>query len=137
MVKYITGEDLAKIVKSDQVPHKDYLIVDVRDDDYVGGNIKGSHNLPSADFLRSVDELVRKTNDVPKVIFHCALSQARGPKAARIYEETRNMLQDQGKDIPHEVLILRGGFTEFQAQFRDDPKLVENWNAEVWTSEWS
>ena len=43
----------------------------------------------------------------------------------------------EGEDIPHEVLILQGGFADFQAKFRDDPELVENWDAEVWASDWA
>lgn len=34
-------------------------------------------------------QLTRLHSTVPKVIFHCALSQVRGPKAARIYAEAR------------------------------------------------
>lgn len=64
-------------MKSDKVLGKDYFIVDVRDDDYEGGNIKGSHNSPSSYFLAKVDALVEKTKDIPIVIFHCALSQVR------------------------------------------------------------
>jgi rhodanese-related sulfurtransferase len=72
-----TRQELAAIIKGDKVADKDYLVVDVRDDDYVGGNIKSSYNLPSRVFTKNVDELVRKTKDVPVVIFHCALSQER------------------------------------------------------------
>ena len=89
-------------MKSDKVVGRDYCIVDVRDDDWYGGNIKGSRNSPSHGFLSKVDELVAQTKDVPTVIFHCALSQvryvrsavhlvaryscdlSRGPKAARV-----------------------------------------------------
>ncbi|KAF5382475.1 hypothetical protein D9615_003021 [Tricholomella constricta] len=132
----VTVQELAGIMKSEKVPNKDFIVVDVRDDDYPGGNIKGSLNKPSSEFLMSVDQLVKETKDVPLVIFHCALSQIRGPKAARIYEETRrNLLQDS--DIPHEVAVLREGFTHFQAKFKDDPALVENWDKDVWASEWS
>jgi Cdc25 family phosphatase len=58
-----------------------------------------------------------------------------------------------GKDIPHEVVILRDGFSQFQVKYKvtysvihssalftfvqDDPELVENWNEEVWASDWS
>ncbi|KAH8082000.1 Rhodanese-like protein [Cristinia sonorae] len=123
-------------MKSDKVPLKDYCVVDVRDDDRIGGHIKGSHNSPSSVFLDKVNELVEQTKDVPVVIFHCALSQVRGPKAARIYSETRDLLQIDGKDSQHEVYILRGGFQDFQAKFRKDPELVEQWDAEIW-GEWS
>jgi len=84
-----------------------------------------------------VDELVEKTKDVKTVVFHCAMSQIRGPKAARIYEQARNNLQARGADIPHEVYVLRGGFTQFQAKYKDDPALVENWDKDVWASEWN
>ncbi|KAI0736312.1 Rhodanese-like protein [Fomitopsis betulina] len=134
MFKYISPDELASLMKSDKVVGRDYYIVDVRDDDWYGGNIKGSRNSPSHGFLSKVDELVAQTKDVPTVIFHCALSQVRGPKAARIYSETRDLLQTQGKDKSHEVLVLRGGFQDFQARYRDDPDLVENWKDEVWGS---
>ncbi|KAA1469942.1 Rhodanese-like protein [Dentipellis sp. KUC8613] len=136
-LSYIDPDELAQIIKSDKVPHKDYIVVDVRDDDYVGGNIKSSHNAPSSHFLVNVNQLVEKTKDVPMVIFHCALSQQRGPRAARIYSETRDNLQLAGKDTDHQILVLRGGFAQFQAKFKDDPGLVENWDPDVWAAEWT
>jgi rhodanese-related sulfurtransferase len=66
------------------VAKKDYIIVDVRDDDFRGGNIVGAHNEPSETFLAGVDKLVEDTKGVKTVIFHCMLSQQRGPKAARV-----------------------------------------------------
>lgn len=70
-------QDLSQIIKSDKKPNEDYLVVDVRDDDWVGGNIKHCLNVPSEQFRHQVLELVESTKDVPMVIFHCALSQAR------------------------------------------------------------
>jgi len=98
--------------------------------------VKGQ-NWPSHNFMWKVDELVEKTKDVKTVVFHCALSQVRGPKAARIYEETRSQLQGQSTDSPHEILVLRGGFSKFQAKFKDDAALVEGWDKDVWAEEWS
>jgi len=128
MVKYISADELASLIKSPAVPTKDYVIVDVRDDDWVGGNIVGAHNSPSHMFLSKVDELVEKTKDVPTVVFHCALSQQRGPKAARIYSEVRDALQASGADRPHQVYVLRGGYQEFHDKFKDDPQLVQTSN---------
>ncbi|KAE9394883.1 Rhodanese-like protein [Gymnopus androsaceus JB14] len=137
MSSYISGDELAEIIRS-KTPKKDYLVVDVRDDDWAGGNIVGGINMPSNDFLNSVDQLVKETKDVPMVIFHCALSQMRGPKAARIYKETRqNILSETDSTSPTKVLILRDGFTGFQAKFKDDPKLVEKWDKDVWASDWN
>ena len=53
------------------------MVVDVRDDDYIGGNIANSVNHPSYTFEDNVHKLVEKTKNVPMVIFHCALSQQR------------------------------------------------------------
>lgn len=72
-----TWQELAAIIKSEKKPMRDYCVVDVRDDDWYGGNIKGAHNEPSSGFLVRVHELVTKTKDVPLVVFHCALSQVR------------------------------------------------------------
>ncbi|KAF7364947.1 Rhodanese domain-containing protein [Mycena venus] len=137
-MKYISGDELAQMIKSDKVAHQDYLVVDVRDDDYAGGNIKNALNLPSRDFQMGVYNLVQKNADIKVVVFHCALSQMRGPKAARIYEETRNNL-NLAQDKPQEIYVLSHGFTEFQRKFKDDPVLVENWDKEVWENaeDWS
>ncbi|KAJ7132939.1 Rhodanese-like domain-containing protein [Mycena filopes] len=135
-MKYISGDELAKLIKSDKVASRDYLVIDVRDDDYAGGNIKSALNLPSREFQMGVYDLVHKTADVKTIVFHCALSQMRGPKAARIYEETRSNLNLAGAQ---EVYVLRDGFTDFQRKFKDDAALVENWEAEVWANaeDWS
>ncbi|KAH6912607.1 Rhodanese-like domain-containing protein [Coprinopsis sp. MPI-PUGE-AT-0042] len=131
-MKYITGDELAELMKDESKPPKQLLVVDVRDDDFKGGNIVGAVNKPSGEFLNSVDSLVKDTKDVPLVIFHCALSQVRGPKAARIYEETRKNLFPEAGDKPQEVAVLVDGFTQFQVKYKDDPKLVENYDAEHW-----
>ena len=71
-------QELAEIIKSDnKVPKKDYVVVDVRDDDFVGGNIVGAGNKPSKSFGTNVTELVEETKEVPLVVFHCVLSQVR------------------------------------------------------------
>jgi hypothetical protein len=82
-VSYITSERLAEIIKSDRRPHKDYLIVDVRDHDFRGGNIKHAVNKPSRQFLHTVDELVKDAKDVPLVVFHCWYSQIRCSHTSR------------------------------------------------------
>jgi len=136
-VRYITGDELAGIMKStDQVANKDYLVVDVRDDDFEGGNIKDARNIPSRDFLMNVDDLVKTTKEIPLIVFHCALSQVRGPKAARIYEETARNVRKDTDPIP-DVAILRDGFSMFQVKYKDDTALVENWDKDMWASQWS
>lgn len=64
-------------MKSSKEPKKDFVVIDVRDDDFAGGNIKGAINKPSREFSMNVDSLVKQTKAVPLIIFHCALSQVR------------------------------------------------------------
>ncbi|KDN45415.1 hypothetical protein RSAG8_05002, partial [Rhizoctonia solani AG-8 WAC10335] len=130
--RYMSPTELGELMKSGKVSMKDYAVVDVRDDDFLGGNIVGCVRAPSSKYLTTVDDLVSKTKDVPKMIFHCALSQQRGPKAARIYAETRNNRLNPGETPTQEIYVLRGGFTEFQRLFKGDPILVEKWRKEVW-----
>ncbi|KAF7314517.1 Rhodanese domain-containing protein [Mycena kentingensis (nom. inval.)] len=140
MPKYISNHELAELIKTEgKVAGKDYLVVDVRDDDFAGGNITNARNIPSREFSVAVYDLAQKSKEVEVMVFHCALSQARGPKAARIYEETRQNLNIPAEHGPQEVLILRGGFTEFQRKFHTVPALVEKWDPEVWegAEEWS
>ncbi|OCF55904.1 hypothetical protein L486_06660 [Kwoniella mangroviensis CBS 10435] len=149
--KYINAEQLAEIIKSKPASAlKEFAVVDVRDSDFVGGNIVSALNYPSDTFHATVDELVQKLETgtssrsilssslclahranvfaiVPKVIFHCALSQARGPKAARIYAETRSHALPEPA-IQQEIFVLRDGFSGFQSKYRHDPELIEKFN---------
>lgn len=64
---------------SEEKGKPEVLVVDVRDDDYAGGNIVGSVNHPSREFMTTVNDLVKtvKEKEVGKVVFHCSLSQVR------------------------------------------------------------
>lgn len=131
-MKYISSNDLAATMKNPELTSgKDFLVVDVRDQDRAGGHIVGSVNKPSVEFRTSVDKLVKDTKEIPLIVFHCALSQVRGPKAARIFEETRN-IKYKGQDISQEVVVLRDGFVGFQDRYKNDPKLVEKWDQDIW-----
>ncbi|WWC89816.1 uncharacterized protein L201_004742 [Kwoniella dendrophila CBS 6074] len=126
--KYINAEQLAEIIKSKPTSSlKDFAVVDVRDSDFVGGNIVSAINYPSDTFHATVDELAKKLENVPQVIFHCALSQARGPKAARIYAETR-LHAFPNSSTQQEIFVLRDGFSGFQSKYRHDPELIEKFN---------
>ncbi|ADV19390.1 hypothetical protein I305_03170 [Cryptococcus gattii E566] len=126
--KYISAEQLAEIIKAKPAETlKDLVVVDVRDSDFVGGNIVSALNYPSDTFHATVDELVEKLENVPRVVFHCYLSQARGPKAARIYAETRNN-RYPNPSTPQEIFVLRDGFSGFQSRYRHDPELIEKFD---------
>lgn len=105
--------------------------------DHVGGHIKSSRHAPSetADYK----DLARQLQGAEKVIFHCALSQQRGPNAALEYLRERKKLF--GADLPirtttnstddgeagvrdqsgvakkQEIYVLDGGFVKWQEKY--------------------
>ncbi len=103
-------------------------VVDVRTDDHVGGHIKDSVHAPSTSLDHKIPEIVRTLADKEIVVFHCALSQERGPRAARRYMEERERKVEKGemgigtgegsgdgeKRKEQEVFVLDKGFVGWQ-----------------------
>ncbi|KAL3428515.1 hypothetical protein PVAG01_02024 [Phlyctema vagabunda] len=135
-------------------------IIDVRDDDHIGGHIRTSTHVPSSTLDYAMPGLVRKLREKQVVVFHCALSQQRGPAAALRYLRERDRLvgvastaekmkknaavekglQGQEEDEEEEeeveeeqkVFVLEGGFVKWQERFGPDQKLTEAWRKEIW-----
>ncbi|KAG1440476.1 hypothetical protein G6F56_011910 [Rhizopus delemar] len=70
-------EVMALVRDPSKQPEIDYVVVDVRDDDYKGGHIPGSINVPAGKMYEEANELIQKYSKVPIIYFHCALSQVR------------------------------------------------------------
>ncbi|CCX33161.1 Rhodanese-like domain-containing protein [Pyronema domesticum] len=132
-------------------------VIDVRDSDHIGGHIKGSRHVPSGSLSYTAPELVRTLQGAEKVVFHCALSQERGPSAALRYMRERERLMggesiaqemlweddgapaerdEQGKVKKQRVFVLDGGFVQWQQKFGMDERLTENYNKELWADGW-
>ncbi|MCJ1292152.1 hypothetical protein MMC34_003702 [Xylographa carneopallida] len=89
---YMTREDLSAFLLKPVTTRPSIAVIDVRDDDHVGGHIFSSTHVPSSTLDHKIPELVRTLNGKDIVIFHCALSQQRGPTAARWYARERARL---------------------------------------------
>jgi rhodanese-related sulfurtransferase len=128
-------------------------VIDVRDSDHVGGHIRGSTWVPSSQLDYKTPELIRTLKDKDMVVFHCALSQQRGPSAALRYLREKERLEGgegegksgeskekEGKEEEEEeegkrkqkVVVLKGGFTEWQEKFGRDSRLTEGWEKGIW-----
>jgi rhodanese-related sulfurtransferase len=155
---YISREDLSAHVSSPSSSNN-IAIIDVRDSDHVGGHIKGSTWVPSSQLDYKTPELVRTLKDKEVVVFHCALSQQRGPSAALRYLREKRRLDPEGvveskgivkegegaeEERPEEsteeskgkkvqkVVVLDGGFTKWQEKFGEDERLTEGYQKDIW-----
>jgi Cdc25 family phosphatase len=60
-------------------------------------------------------ELIRTLKDEETVVFHCVLSQQRGPSSALKYLRGRDaMFGEQIRDAKQKVYVLDGGFQKWQ-----------------------
>jgi Cdc25 family phosphatase len=71
---FISPQELKDLVTTSK-PMLDYVIIDVRDDDFATGNIPGCVNIPSTLFMQQYRNYTDLYKHIPLVIFHCALSQ--------------------------------------------------------------
>lgn len=115
---------------------KDFIIIDVRDSDFVGGKIKDSINYPSIEFESKVTKLqdylfLEKVNDV---VFHCMLSQIRGPTSATIFYNSlkkKNENPEKQKylnDIKPHIWVLKGGFKKWKRLYGSDTEVTHDYN---------
>lgn len=105
---YITADELEKLQEGTD---RDYAIIDVRDEEReLDGHIAGSLHFASGSFDEKLPMLLDEVKGKKRVIFHCALSQVRGPTCARILAGRLNAEGD-----PTEVAVLRQGFNGWGA----------------------
>lgn len=106
--------------------------------DHVGGHIKTSTWVPSSSLDARMPELLRTLKDKEKVVFHCVLSQQRGPSAALRYarERERMLGADSDEFKAQEVYVLDGGFVKWQEDFGKDERLTEGYVADIWEDDY-
>lgn len=77
---------------------------------------------------------MRTLQDKEKVVFHCSLSQQRGPSAALRYaRERERMLGGEGEEShKQEVFVLEGGFVQWQEKYGKDVRLTEAYAEDIW-----
>lgn len=113
-----------------------FAVVDVRDSDYVGGHIKGCYHFPSETFQQTLPALRAKLleNKVKNVVFHCALSQVRGPKCTLRF--LRHLETLPAEEKPQwdslNVFVLSGGFNAWQREFGKDRQVTEAYAPDLW-----
>ena len=72
-MEYISPMDVASVILDQSLQvGKDYLIIDVRGDDFPFGNICKCRNIPAHIFLDELQDFVDELEVIRLLIFHCA-----------------------------------------------------------------
>ncbi|KAJ5966246.1 hypothetical protein N7481_012960 [Penicillium waksmanii] len=127
----MSREALSALLTSTTASDK-LAIIDVRDSDHIGGHIKSSIWVPTSSLDVRLPELLRTLKDKEKVIFHCALSQQRGPSSALRYTRERERTLSPEEYQKQEVYVLEGGFVQWQEKYGKDEKLTEAYAEDIW-----
>mmetsp|Transcript_40723 Transcript_40723/g.66224 ORF Transcript_40723/g.66224 Transcript_40723/m.66224 type:complete len:142 (-) Transcript_40723:235-660(-) len=129
----VEPSELAEILLSDDAKMKEStVIIDVRDDDFKGGNIKGAQNIASHVFSSMVNKIAEENKDKSLVVLHCMYSQQRGPRCARLLAKT---MSTKFQDSKCKICYLRGGFIGWYSAFKKHKKsdvLIENLVKSEW-----
>ncbi|KAL1975793.1 hypothetical protein VTN31DRAFT_4185 [Thermomyces dupontii] len=127
----MTRDVLSSLLLSASKPDT-VAVIDVRDHDHVGGHIHSSTWIPSSSLDYKLPELVRTLRDKEKVVFHCALSQQRGPSAALRYARERERILGVDESKKQEVYVLEGGFVSWQEKYGNDERLTKEYVEDLW-----
>jgi rhodanese-related sulfurtransferase len=138
MIPYIEAKELASLLlemrkqkrENQKVSH--YIaLIDVRDEDF---NIEGC--IPQALHMASIDFQIRlpslsdqlkfwlETYDKLTVVFYCSYSQVRGPTCAKLFSDYCKPILSHPTSSLLDIRVLKGGYTYWVSQYRDDPSLV-------------
>ncbi|KAG6508382.1 arsenate reductase 2.2-like [Zingiber officinale] len=107
-LSYITAPQLISIARNPRV-----AIVDVRDEERsYDAHIAGSLHYASDTFSERMPDLLHAVKGKDTLVFHCALSQVRGPSCARKFLEYLSETKDAGIN---NVMVLDRGFNGWHA----------------------
>ncbi|KAJ4833616.1 cell division cycle- protein [Turnera subulata] len=111
-ISYITGSQLLSIKRRPNI-----AIIDVRDEERnYDGHIPGSLHYASGSFIDRISNLVQEVKGKDTLVFHCALSQVRGPSCARKFA---NYLEELKEDAGiKSILVLERGYNGWEAAGR-------------------
>lgn len=83
-----------------------------------------SLHYPSGSFSEKLPELMDKIKEFDDVVFHCALSQQRGPSSALKYIRISETKQN--------VWVLRGGFVKWAEIYGKDSTVTDKFQEDIW-----
>ncbi|OQE25153.1 hypothetical protein PENSTE_c006G01740 [Penicillium steckii] len=123
-------QEVLQWLEGDRVNGKDFLLIDVRRDDFKGGTVRGSLNLPAQSFyttLSTVYTLVLNSG-VKDVVFYCGSCGGRGTRVAGWFSDY--LKEKQNASI--KSFILEGGIKGWAAAGPEYIQWMDEFDASVW-----
>ncbi|KAI1437368.1 Rhodanese-like domain-containing protein [Xylaria sp. CBS 124048] len=110
---------------------RDFVLIDLRRNDYEGGTIRGAINLPAQSLFPTIPTLYQlfKSAGLKQVIWYCGSSQGRGTRAACWFQDH---IQAQG-DKEMQSMILLGGIKGWVTAGEEYVKAMDGYAAEYWS----
>jgi arsenical-resistance protein 2 len=126
--EYVDKEVVAKAIKNDA---NDFIIIDLRKDDYKGGKIKGSLNIPAQSFYHSVEDIhnLAKQSGKGKIYLHCMSSRDR---AVRTWGWLADTAEKHGSKV--KPLIIEGGILAWIAGGKEYTDLMDEYDPAAWSA---
>lgn len=101
---HLTSSEVASLLRDPN--RSDYAIIDVRENDRVGGHVLKSVQWRADEFAGSLNKFHDEYGKTKQVIFYCGSSKGRGSRCAAWYQDYLN-----GKgDTESKACVLEGGY---------------------------
>ncbi|OAA81273.1 Rhodanese-like protein [Akanthomyces lecanii RCEF 1005] len=121
---------LEKTLAGPKYEKRNFLLVDVRRNDWDGGTVATSINLPAQSLFqtRAVVYQLCKQAGIEKLIFYCGSSVGRGTRTARWMQDYLNEVGETGI----RAVIMAGGIKGWHKKFGG--KMMENYDEKAWAA---
>ncbi|KAH7120889.1 Rhodanese-like domain-containing protein [Dendryphion nanum] len=130
-VTSIPREEILKMLDHEEVGGRDFVLIDLRRNDYEGGSIRTSINLPAQSLYPTIPTLytIFKAAGIRKVICYCSSSRGRGPRAAGWFND---YIVDQS-DIEMKSLVMTEGIKGWAGAGPEYVQWMTEYDASFWT----
>ncbi|KAK3388296.1 Rhodanese-like domain-containing protein [Sordaria brevicollis] len=137
-LKTISREEVLEMLKGNtgEKAGKDFILVDLRRNDFEGGTLSSSLNLPAQSLHPTLPTLytLLKSAGTTKVIFYCGSSTGRGSRCARWFSDYLVKVGDTSTESAGGIqsLALLGGIKGWVAAGGEYLEFVEGFEGSVW-----
>ncbi|KAI8631441.1 Rhodanese-like domain-containing protein [Xylariaceae sp. FL1651] len=109
---------------------REFVLIDLRRNDYEGGTIRGALNLPAQTLFPTIPTLYSlfKASNIRYVIWYCGSSRGRGTRAAAWFND---YIQEQGDNDMQSVILL-GGIKGWATAGEEYVKFMDGYIVEYW-----